>query len=277
MTTYPGVAAGTVREIDDALGRVRVNLPWLSDDNQTYWARIATLMAGDGRGSWFMPEVGDEVLVAFEMGKIDHPYVIGFLWSEKDKPPVKDDAIDPSVRRLRTVKNHRIDFDDRDGKERVLVQSQSEHALELSDAEKFVELRSNGKRLIRLDDQSPKIEIHTAGTPKIDLDEQGSKITIETAPSKVVLSATSVKIEVGANSIEVSQSGITISATGSLMLKGTTVTLASDGPLTLQGALVSLTASSILSVTTGLASFTGAVQATSIISPSYTPGAGNML
>jgi uncharacterized protein involved in type VI secretion and phage assembly len=288
VSTLPGVAPAIVKELDEELGRVKLNFPWLPGENKSYWARIATFMAGDGRGSWFMPEVGDEVLVAFEMGKVDHPYVVGFLWSDADKPPVKDDDIDGKVRRFRSVKKHRIDFDDRDGKERIFIKSSGEHALELADKPApFIDLSTKGKRFLRLDDKEKKISLHTASDPVIDLEEQGSKITMKTGASDpaVTLDAQSITLKVGANTIIIDQSGVkidasgttTISVNGSLTISGSLVTIKSDGPLTLQGALVSVTASSIMSVTSAMASFTGVVQATGIISPTYTPGVGNLL
>src|SRR3972149_536693 len=84
-----GVVPGIVtnNQDPDGLGRVKIKFPWLSDDNETDWVRIATLMAGGQRGGFFLPEVGDEVLVAFEHGDINHPYVIGALWNGVDKPP----------------------------------------------------------------------------------------------------------------------------------------------------------------------------------------------
>jgi uncharacterized protein involved in type VI secretion and phage assembly len=281
VSDFSGVACGIVKEIDDKLGRVRVNLPWLPGENKTYWARLAVAMAGNGRGAWFLPEIEDEVLLAFEMGKIDHPYVVGFLWSEADKPPVSDTSIDGKVRRFRSVKKHHIDFDDRDNSEKLLVESSSKHGVELEDSKKFVEVRTKGKRSIRLDDDKSAITIRTAAAPIIEMKEQTPQISIRAGSSdpSVVLDGTpgSVTITVGQNTVTVDQSGITIKATGNLTVKGSMVTIASDGPLTLQGSVVSLTASSIFSATTAMASFTGVVQATSIVSPSYTPGAGNLL
>jgi uncharacterized protein involved in type VI secretion and phage assembly len=281
VSGFIGVTSGLVKEIDDKLGRVRVTMPRLPGENESYWARIAAPMAGPDRGAWFMPEVDDEVLLAFEMGHVDHPYVLGFLWSETDKPPVKETSIDGNVRRFRSVKKHRIDFDDRDNSEKILVQSGAEHAVELEDSKKFVEVRTTGKRSIRLDDEKSEIVIKTAADPVIEMKEKTPKISIKVGSSdpSVVLDGTpgSVTITVGQNTITVDQTGITIKATGNLTLKGSMVTLASDGPLTLQGSVVSLTASSIFSATTAMASFTGVVQATSIVSPSYTPGAGNLL
>lgn len=289
MSKVHGVATGIVQEIDNKLGRVRVNLPWLDDENKTYWARIATFMAGKERGGWFMPEVGDEVLLGFEMGHVDHPYVLGFLWSEPDEPPIKDDSIDEHVRRLRTVAKHRIDFDDRDNKQRIYVQSNSEHKLEMNDFNKFVKITTKGNRFINLDDQNSNIDIQTAGQPEMKLDDQANKITIKTGASdpSVVLDgmARSVTITVGQNSVKVDPSGVTVTATGtvsvnvtgSLSLQGSIVSIQSQGPLTLQGAAVTLTASSVLSVTSPFTSFSGPVQTTSVISPLYTPGVGNLI
>ena len=104
MSKIYGVVTGEVDDLDDpeGEGRIRVRFGWLPGNNQSYWAPVATLMAGDRRGSWFMPEVGDEVLVAFDHGDVNHPYVIGFLWNGQDLPPV-DDGASSEVRRLRTV------------------------------------------------------------------------------------------------------------------------------------------------------------------------------
>ena len=64
--------------------RVKVEFPWLSDDVSGVWARVVVPMAGDQRGTWFMPEVGDEVLVAFERGELDRPFLIGRVYDGDD-------------------------------------------------------------------------------------------------------------------------------------------------------------------------------------------------
>jgi len=73
------------------MGRVKVKFPWLSDEHESWWARIATPMAGGGRGAYFLPEVNDEVLCAFEHGDVRFPYVVGALWNGKDAPPTTND------------------------------------------------------------------------------------------------------------------------------------------------------------------------------------------
>lgn len=133
MNRIHGVVIGIVTDNRDPnnQGRVRVKFPWLSDSNQTPWARIATLMSGKQRGSWFMPEVDDEVLVSFDHGDINHPYIVGYLWNGVDTPP--NDGITTKVRRLRTVSGHVLEFDDRPGQERILIQTKGGQQIELKD------------------------------------------------------------------------------------------------------------------------------------------------
>ena len=92
MSKVNGVVIGLVTNVSDPLqqNRVKLNFPWLDDGHETDWVRIATMMAGGNRGSMFMPEVNDEVLVAFEHNDSRFPIVVGFLWNGKDLPPGQD-------------------------------------------------------------------------------------------------------------------------------------------------------------------------------------------
>ncbi len=111
MSRIYGVVAGQVVDVDDAggQGRVQVSLPWLGGENKTLPAPVATLMAGSQRGSWFMPEVGDEVLVAFEQGDVNHPFIIGYLWNGEQTPP----ETDRHKRVIKSVNGHTITIDDK--------------------------------------------------------------------------------------------------------------------------------------------------------------------
>lgn len=114
--TLYGVYAATVVDVRDpeALGRVRVRLASRKVPGvESVWTRLATLMAGDGRGTWFVPDVGDEVLVAFEAGDAAHPYVVGALWNASAKPPESIDAGgDNPCRVIATRSGARIAIDD---------------------------------------------------------------------------------------------------------------------------------------------------------------------
>jgi uncharacterized protein involved in type VI secretion and phage assembly len=108
MSQIHGVVVALVTNVDDREGRGRVKLhfPWLDPKHETDWVRIATMMGGAGRGSFFMPEVGDEALVVFEHGDARFPYVIGFLWNGPDAPPAKH----VRERKLETKNGHAIRF-----------------------------------------------------------------------------------------------------------------------------------------------------------------------
>jgi len=92
-----GVYPALVSDITDpdGQGRVKVTLPWSPDTGggrYEAWARVATLMGGPNRGSWFIPDVHDEVLIVFEGGDPRRPYVIGGLWNGRDSPPESMDG-----------------------------------------------------------------------------------------------------------------------------------------------------------------------------------------
>jgi phage baseplate assembly protein V len=108
-----GVYRAVVTDIRDPeeRGRVKVRLPWL-DGGQEAWAELATLMAGDGSGTWFRPDPDDEVLVAFEAGDLSHPYVVGALWSNGDRPPETDETGANEVKTIRTRCGATITIDD---------------------------------------------------------------------------------------------------------------------------------------------------------------------
>jgi uncharacterized protein involved in type VI secretion and phage assembly len=108
MSTVNGVVVGLVSDVNDPekLGRIKVHFPWLDEHHESDWIRIATMMAGNDRGSLFLPEVNDEVLVAFEHGDARFPIAVGFLWNGVDKPPshhVRD-------RLLKSKNGHQIRF-----------------------------------------------------------------------------------------------------------------------------------------------------------------------
>jgi uncharacterized protein involved in type VI secretion and phage assembly len=103
-----GVMVGTVVDANDPQGegRVKLRFPWLGGKDESYWAPVASALAGGGRGAFFMPEPEDEVLVAFEFGDVNHPFVIGFLWNGSQKPP----STSVRERMIRSVNGHAIRF-----------------------------------------------------------------------------------------------------------------------------------------------------------------------
>jgi uncharacterized protein involved in type VI secretion and phage assembly len=144
-----GVVVGIVtnNQDPDKMGRVRMKFPWLSDDHESWWARIATPMAGGGRGVYFLPEVQDEVLVAFDHGDIRFPYVVGALWNGKDAPPENNGDGQNNRRVIHSRSGHIIRLDDEEGSEKIeiidktgsnsIVIKSSDNSMAISCAGKF--------------------------------------------------------------------------------------------------------------------------------------------
>ena len=187
MNRIQGVVVGIVRDVNDpnSLGRVQIHFPWLSDDNNSQWARVATLMSGNDRGSWFMPEVGDEVLVAFEHGDTQHPYVLGFLWNGKDKPPNSD--ITTEVRRLKTVSGHVLEFDDRGGQERVLVKTKAGHQIEMKDTPGSIHIDTAGGQKVDLEDTPAKISLKTTSGNSVEIADAPPGVTVMTSSGTLTI------------------------------------------------------------------------------------------
>lgn len=122
-----GITIGIVTSNQDpeGLGRVKVRLPWLADDYESDWARVLSPMAGPQRGLYFIPEPDDEVLVAFEHGIIEFPYVLGALWNNKDKPPEPKGDGKNNLRTIKSRSGHVIRLDDSDNDAKIVIQDAS--------------------------------------------------------------------------------------------------------------------------------------------------------
>jgi uncharacterized protein involved in type VI secretion and phage assembly len=137
-----GVAIGIVKEIDAKEGRIKVEFPWMKPAVRSAWAPVASLMAGKERGAWCMPESDDEALVAFEQGDFDHPFIVGFLWNGKDKPPETTNK----NRIIKTPGGHQLRFED-GGDKKILIKSNGGIEILLNDRDNSIELRGGGRRI----------------------------------------------------------------------------------------------------------------------------------
>ena len=198
-----GVVVGQVTDIADPdhQFRVKVSFPWLSDDYESWWARVAVPGAGDGRGLAWLPEVDDEVLVAFGHADGRTPYVIGGLYNGVDRAPDAEQLVDESAGQV---------------VQRSLV-SRKGHRLVLGD-----------------DDSAPKVELATGdGNLTITLDASQTTITIDSQGSVTISGSTGVKIS--------SDSDIDIEASGSLKLSAQTGVTIDGGPsVSVSGDLIRL-------------------------------------
>lgn len=181
-----GVAPATVSDLQDPddQGRVKVKLPWSPDNSGAgyeMWARMSTLFAGNGSGSWFIPDVGDEVLIAFEHGDPRRPYVLGGLWNGKDKPP-HSMASGNAIKQICTRSGVKVTLDDSDGQETLKLETPGGQKLTMKDGPGNISIEdSNGNSM----------KFETAGVTIT----AAAKVTVNAA--QVAVSAGLVKVDAG--------------------------------------------------------------------------------
>jgi uncharacterized protein involved in type VI secretion and phage assembly len=213
-----GVMPALVVDIKDPdnQGRVKVTLPWSVDAKGARfegWARLATMFGGNNRGSWFVPDVDDEVPVAFEHGDPRRPYVLGGLWNGTDKAPETMDGGGNNYKKvLRSRNGVKVTLDDQDGQEKLVLE-----------------------------------------TPG------GQKVTLKDGPGAVEV------VDSNGNSMKLESAGITITASAKVTVNASTLAISAG----------------MVTVDAGMSKFSGVVQAdtvisNSVVSSSYTPGAGNI-
>jgi uncharacterized protein involved in type VI secretion and phage assembly len=161
------------------LGRVKVKFPTLAEKENSNWARVVAIGAGKSRGFDCLPEINDEVLVAFEQGDIHRPYVIGGVWNGKDAPPnPAANDVGPKGVRLRTFQTrvgHKIQFVEEDkgprSKKGVYIETAGGHKLSINDSQRLVEIVTKGGQTLRLDDKKRSITLDAKGN--IDINAGG--------------------------------------------------------------------------------------------------------
>ena len=211
-----GVVIGIVTNLKDpdGLGRVKVKFPWLGDGVESWWARISKLMAGPDRGFCFMPEVDDEVLVAFEHGDVNFPYVLGCLHNGQDKLPAPDKTgVDASYkdnganyggpdadgkvqqRYLKTRRGHTIYIDDSDAKSQILL------------------VTSDQKLTFLLDEKNQKMIIQNTNNGDASDPNKGS-IQILCPNGEVLIDCTTFKTHSSKDTTILADKKVTITADG---------------------------------------------------------------
>jgi len=236
-----GVVVGIVtNNKDDAGGyRVKVRFPWLPNGDESGqtsqesdWCRVATFMAGNGMGFNCLPEVKDEVLVAFEHGDIMRPYVIGSLWNKNDKPILDNKDGKNNSRSFKTRCGHEMTFyDDKDGsKNSILIKSKGGAKIWIDDDKKTVQIfDQSGKNNIVIDSQNNKISVK--GEDKLDINTTGD-YTIN-CDNLIIKTKTDMKCTIGSNLKVKASSNMELKASG-------TGDIESSGAMTIKGSVVNI-------------------------------------
>jgi uncharacterized protein involved in type VI secretion and phage assembly len=223
---YPGIVTSNQDPLN--AGRVKVSFPWLHDAETSNWARLVQPYAGKERGLFFMPEVGDEVLVAFELGDMNQPMVIGGTWNGEDPPAEPGDPDGNNHHKvLETRSGHKLHFDDTPGAEFILLQD------------------SSTNNSVRWDCASNTVSI-TARTGDIIIKAPTGTITL-TAREVLAKATNSAKQTVGGNQT-------TSVKDQAVERMGNSKTLTASTSLTGKAQMVQLTSSSSFAVSGGSAS-----------------------
>lgn len=211
------VYLASVKSLDDPEGRQRVQVELIgfaecANQDAAMWARVVCPFAGRDRGAFFMPDVGDEVLVGFHNGDPSHPLVLGGLWNGASTPPADFESGQNRYKVIRSKNGVKLTMDDQQGQETFVVE-----------------------------------------TPA------GQKVTLEDGPGTVTIE------DSNGNRVKLDTSGITVTAAANVKVTAAKVDVSAG----------------MVNVDTAMAKFSGIVQcqtliATSVVSTSYTPGAGNI-
>lgn len=194
-----GVVTAVVTNNQDPekLGRVKLKFPWLSEEEESDWARVATPMAGKERGVFLLPEVEDEVLVAFERGDPHYPYVLGGLWSQSAPPAQTNEDGKNDIREIRSRSGHVVRLNDRDGEETIeIIDGSQKNSIVISSKDDTITITAD------------------------------ADVTIESMNGKLVLKGKKgVEIASGADLKADATGAIEATASGQMTLKGSTINL----------------------------------------------------
>jgi uncharacterized protein involved in type VI secretion and phage assembly len=214
---FHGGYLAEVVSLDDPDSRARVQIRVLSFDGVSghdapIWARVAAPFAGDNRGAFLLPDVGDEVFIIFVNGDPRMPVIVGGLWNGSSTPPETISAGQNRRKVIRSKNGVKLTLDDQSGQEQFIVE-----------------------------------------TPA------GQKITLKDGPGSIVIE------DSNGNSAKLETAGITVTTSAKLTVNASTIEISAG----------------MVTVNAGLSKFSGVVQADTVItntvvSSTYTPGAGNI-
>ena len=205
-----GAVPAVVDDVDDPdqQGRVRLRFPWMADQYVSDWSRVSHAGAGAGRGFFILPEVGDEVLVAFDQGDVRRPFVLGGLYNGQDTAKTgPSPLLDGSSHAV----NNRL-FTSRQGHQLVFVDGSDHCGVVIS--------TGDGRIEVRLDQAATTVEVKSGGDVTVTAD-----------------GATKIRTK---GAFEVSAQSIKLEAQGDATLDGAQVSIRGSGPVKLAGQPIQL-------------------------------------
>jgi Rhs element Vgr protein len=216
-----GLQIGVVTDLEndpDSQDRIRVRLPIIDANEDGIWSRIASLDAGDTRGMFFRPEVGDEVIVGFLNNDPRHPVVLGMLNSSVKPAPLKgsnqnDEKGYTSRSGMTMIFN--------DSEKSLKIQTPAGKKLTLSEQDGVVDIEDENGNKFTMDSSS--ISMQSSGDIKLtaggDLTVTATNINL-TPSSSLAVSAGGASINAGSGSVSISAPSVSVEGSGTATLKG---------------------------------------------------------
>jgi hypothetical protein len=192
-----GLVTATVLGREDD-GKYRLHYLHFAGDEPSAPARMMMPMAGGNRGTYFFPEQGDEVVVAFEGGNCNLPVILGAVWNNDDRPPAQaKQSAENNIRTIVSRSGHELTFDDTPGSEKITLRTHGGHTLMLDDqpAGPKISLTTAQGRSLVLDDTPPgQMSLSTSAGVQITLSDAGGMLTL-TAPLQISLQSALISMQ----------------------------------------------------------------------------------
>lgn len=241
---FSGIVTGIVKEIYNKSfpGMIKAEI-FMTDGtvNVTDWMRIVVPYGGKDKGMYFLPDIGDEVVIAFERGDIARPFVLGVLWNNVDTIP--KDSVDEknNIKKIKTRGGHEIIFDDTEKKEKINIITPKKSTISIDDEKSTITITAkgdNGDNKLELDSKNGNITISAKKKLVLDAADSKAQIIMDGQSKSIKINCDNINldgksIKVKGNNISINGSTTDINASGSLNVK-------SKGAANIKGSIVKI-------------------------------------
>lgn len=216
------IMTGVVKEVWNSKYPGMVKVEFILSDTEkkiSDWVRVTTPYGGNAFGMYTYPEIGSEVVIAFVMGDINSPVIIGCLWNNKDALPEKVADEKNTKKTFLTKGGNQILISDEEGKESIQIITKEKLAVQLDDEKKVIQIADEKKEnSVSIDSSKGEITINAS-----------KKITLTAGSESIVLDGTSKKMQLTGSTVSMEgQQGLSIKSSSTLKAQGAMVELKAD-------------------------------------------------
>lgn len=207
--------------------------------NVSDWVRVIVPYGGKNKGMYFLPDIGDEVAIAFEQGNIEKPYVIGCLWNKTDKIP--DDSVNKenTIKKVKTKGGHELIFDDTENKGKITISTPKKSEILIDDENSVITIKAkgdNGENIIKID--SKKDEINIDSKKKINLNAGSAIVSIDGNSKKIDIKADNITLD--GKTVKIKGQSLNIQGNQTEIKASASMNVKCDGVANIKGAMVKI-------------------------------------